>query len=62
MQPFEIIKIRLVNQSLNSPEYSGIVDCFKKIKLSEGLAAFYRGTLSPLLGVGPQVALQFASN
>jgi solute carrier family 25 carnitine/acylcarnitine transporter 20/29 len=47
---------------MNSPEYSGIVDCFKKIKLSEGLAAFYRGTLSPLLGVGPQVALQFASN
>lgn len=26
------------------------------------MSTFYKGTLSPLLGVGPQVALQFASN
>jgi solute carrier family 25 carnitine/acylcarnitine transporter 20/29 len=62
MQPFEVIKIRLANQSLATPEYHGIVDCFKKIKIKEGLHAFYRGTFSPLIGVGPQVALQFASN
>lgn len=31
MQPFEIIKVRLANQSLKSPEYLGIVDCIKKI-------------------------------
>jgi len=32
MQPFEIVKVRLINQSSAAPEYSGIVDCFTKIK------------------------------
>lgn len=69
MQPFEIIKVRLANQSIKSPEYAGIIDCFKKIMSSDGFSGFYKGTfllisgsLSPLLGVGPQVALQFATN
>jgi len=31
MQPFEIIKVRLINQSLLNPEYNGIIDCFTKI-------------------------------
>ena len=69
MQPFEIIKIRLANQSLKNPEYNGILDCFKKIKHTDGVKGFYKGkfyinigTLSPLLGIGPQVAMQFATN
>lgn len=69
MQPFETIKTRLVNQSIKNPDYKGITDCFKKIINNEGLQGFYKGkalfnsgTLSPLLGVGPQVALQFATN
>ena len=32
MQPFEIIKVRLINQSNTNPEYSGIIDCFQKIR------------------------------
>lgn len=32
MQPFEIVKVRLINQSFVNPEYKGIFDCFKKIK------------------------------
>lgn len=43
MQPFEIIKVRLVNQSLLKPEYFGIVDCFKRILKEEEIHAFYRG-------------------
>ena len=43
-QPFELIKARLVNQSSKNPEYSGIIDCFKKIRQEEGLTAFYKGT------------------
>jgi len=31
MQPFELIKVRLINQSLVSPEYDGIISCFRKI-------------------------------
>lgn len=32
MQPFEIVKVRLINQSFLNPEYKGIFDCFRKIK------------------------------
>jgi solute carrier family 25 carnitine/acylcarnitine transporter 20/29 len=62
MQPFEIIKVRLANQSLLNPVYQGITDCFRQIYQQEGVSAFYRGTLSPLLGIGAQVALQFGTN
>ena len=62
MQPFEIIKVRLANQSLLNPVYKGITDCFRRIYTEEGVTAFYRGTLSPLLGIGAQVALQFGTN
>lgn len=44
MQPFEIIKVRLINQSSINPEYKGIADCFKKIRKEEGYLAFYKGT------------------
>lgn len=46
MQPFEIIKVRLVNQSLFNPEYKGIVDCFKRILKEEGVKSFYKGISS----------------
>jgi hypothetical protein len=32
MQPFEIVKVRLMNQSLKNPDYRGTFDCFKKIR------------------------------
>lgn len=44
MQPFEIIKVRLVNQSLFNPEYKGIIHCFQRILKEEGLKSFYKGT------------------
>lgn len=47
MQPFEIIKVRLVNQSLLNPEYKGIVDCFKRILKEEGVRSFYKGNTHP---------------
>ncbi len=62
MQPFEIIKVRLANQSLFNPIYRGMVDCFRRILVEEGFKGFYKGTLSPLLGTGAQVALQFGTN
>jgi hypothetical protein len=46
MQPFEIVKVRLINQSLLHPEYNGIIDCFKKIRKEEGSSAFYKGKCS----------------
>lgn len=62
MQPFEIIKIRLQTQDSRNPEYSGILDCLKKTVKNEGFMALYKGTLSPLIGVGFQVSVQFGLN
>lgn len=69
MQPFEIIKVRLVNQSLLNPEYFGIRHCFNRILKEEGIKSFYKGiiflylgTLSPLFGYGIQGSMAFGSN
>lgn len=70
MQPFEMVKVRLINQSHHEKHYNGIIDCIKKIYLREGLTSFYKGktyfiglgTLSPLLTMGLQVAVQFSAN
>ena len=59
-QPFDIVKVRLQTQT--SAHYSGAGDCFMKIFRSEGPMAFYKGTLSPLLGVGAAVSIQFGVN
>jgi len=60
-QPFDIIKIRLQTQSSTAPKYAGTLDCFKKTLLEEGPLSFYKGTVSPLLGVGTICAIQFSA-
>lgn len=58
-QPLDLIKIRMQTQ----PEiYKSIVQAAKHIQVNEGLSAFYKGTLSPLLGISFCVAIQFGSN
>ena len=52
MQPFEIIKVRLQTQPENAKIYTGIVDCLKQIIAKEGPLALYKGSLTPLMGVG----------
>lgn len=59
-QPFDIVKVRLQTQT--TAQYSGAGDCFMQILKSEGPLAFYKGTLSPLLGVGAAVSIQFGVN
>lgn len=58
-QPFDIIKIRLQTQSTSNPIYSSTADCFKQILAKEGPFTFYKGTASPLIGVGTICATQF---
>ncbi|KAG8767884.1 Mitochondrial carrier protein ymc2 [Serendipita sp. 411] len=41
--------------------YSGMVQCAGGILKNEGPLAFYKGTLSPLLGVGACVSIQFGA-
>ncbi|OLY85488.1 putative mitochondrial carrier [Smittium mucronatum] len=55
-QPFDTIKVRLQTQ----PQlYSGTLDCIKKLIKSDGFMGLYKGTTSPLMGVGLCVSIQF---
>jgi solute carrier family 25 carnitine/acylcarnitine transporter 20/29 len=57
-QPFDTVKVRLQTQS---QEYNGTMDVVKRIIQKEGVSGFYKGTLTPLLGVGACVSVQFAA-
>ncbi|KND00658.1 organic acid transporter [Spizellomyces punctatus DAOM BR117] len=60
-QPFDTVKVRLQTQPRENPLYSGIGDCVKKIVKNEGFSGFYKGTLTPLIGVGGCVSIQFGA-
>ncbi|KAG9676145.1 hypothetical protein KCU99_g4207, partial [Aureobasidium melanogenum] len=56
-QPFDIVKVRLQTTS----QYSGAADAASKILKNEGASAFYKGTLTPLIGIGACVSVQFGA-
>lgn len=60
MYPMEVIRLRL--QAQGSPtaagtEYRGIVDCFKKIVMTEGFRSLYRGMGPSVIRTVPQSAI-----
>ncbi|KZV73508.1 mitochondrial carrier [Peniophora sp. CONT] len=57
-QPFDIIKVRM--QTAPKGTYNGMLHCAGGILKNEGPLAFYKGTLTPLLGIGVCVSIQFA--
>lgn len=59
-QPFDTVKVRL--QSAPDGTYSGAGDVIKKLMANEGPKGFYKGTLTPLVGVGACVSVQFSVN
>lgn len=56
-QPFDIVKVRM--QTSAKGTYNGMLDCAGGILKNEGPLAFYKGTLTPLLGIGVCVSIQF---
>ncbi|KAL8725393.1 MAG: hypothetical protein Q9181_006435 [Wetmoreana brouardii] len=54
-QPFDIVKVRLQTTT----RYTGAVDAATQIFKNEGPLAFYKGTLTPLVGIGACVSVQF---
>ncbi|KAK9727569.1 Mitochondrial carrier protein ymc2 [Basidiobolus ranarum] len=62
-QPFDTVKVRLQTQPTPAPGvaplYTGTIDCVKKTIAQEGFAGFYKGTTTPLVGVGACVSIQF---
>ncbi|KAI8145658.1 mitochondrial carrier domain-containing protein [Fennellomyces sp. T-0311] len=58
-QPFDTVKVRLQTQSTTNPVYSGMMDCVRQTREREGLRGFYKGTATPLVGIGACVSIQF---
>ncbi|CAK7271711.1 carrier protein ymc1 [Sporothrix epigloea] len=56
-QPFDIVKVRLQT----STAYPNALSAATAIYKSEGPLAFYKGTLTPLLGIGACVSIQFGA-
>jgi solute carrier family 25 carnitine/acylcarnitine transporter 20/29 len=54
-QPFDIVKVRLQTSST----YPSALSAASSILRNEGASAFYKGTLTPLLGIGACVSVQF---
>ncbi|KAK4203508.1 putative mitochondrial carrier [Triangularia verruculosa] len=56
-QPFDIVKVRLQT----STTYPSALTAATSIYRHEGPLAFYKGTLTPLLGIGACVSIQFGA-
>ena len=61
-QPFDIVKVRMQNQSLENPTYKSPYHCARMIAEKEGLHAFYKGTVAPLVGIVGCITIQFGFN
>ncbi|KAK3921090.1 Mitochondrial 2-oxodicarboxylate carrier [Frankliniella fusca] len=68
MHPLDLIKTRLQMQRIPSGKvvshtemhlYSGIRDCFRKMYQSEGLFAFWKGVIPPIVAETPKRAVKF---
>ncbi|CCF59510.1 hypothetical protein KAFR_0H01000 [Kazachstania africana CBS 2517] len=57
-QPFDTTKVRVQTSSTNTTAVRVVKDLLK----NEGVLGFYKGTLTPLIGVGACVSLQFGVN
>lgn len=56
-QPFDIVKVRLQT----STQYKNAFHAVNTIYTREGALAFYKGTLTPLIGIGACVSVQFGA-
>lgn len=56
--PTQVIKTRLILGKTG--EYSGIVDCFRKLLKTEGIQAFGKGYVPNLIGIIPYAGLDLA--
>ncbi|CDZ97026.1 mitochondrial carrier [Phaffia rhodozyma] len=58
-QPFDLVKVRM--QTSPPGTYKSVLECAALVVKNEGPLAFYKGTLTPLLGIGLCVSIQFAA-
>ncbi|PVV02278.1 hypothetical protein BB560_003271 [Smittium megazygosporum] len=55
-QPFDTLKVRLQS---NPSKYTGALDCMRQLVRENGVSGLYKGTTSPLIGIGACVSIQF---
>ncbi|PVU89664.1 hypothetical protein BB559_004995 [Furculomyces boomerangus] len=63
--PIDIAKTRLQNQRPlpnGSMPYRGVIDCIRKIVVSDGIKGLYRGLIPNLVGITPEKAIKLAVN
>lgn len=66
--PLDTVKTRLQNQrgvgvgSGKGGQYTGVIDCFRKIIRGEGARGLYRGLMPNLVGVTPEKAIKLSAN
>ena len=58
-QPLETVKVRMQSQQ---GLYKTSIDCIKKMYSKEGFTSFYKGTLSPLVGISFCFGACFSAN
>ncbi|XP_028917795.1 calcium-binding mitochondrial carrier protein SCaMC-2 isoform X2 [Ornithorhynchus anatinus] len=56
--PMEVLKTRMALRKTG--QYSGMLDCAKKIMSKEGMAAFYKGYIPNMLGIIPYAGIDLA--
>ncbi|KAM0324768.1 hypothetical protein ACHAQA_007732 [Verticillium albo-atrum] len=56
-QPFDIVKVRLQTSTVHTSALEAATAIYK----NEGPLAFYKGTLTPLIGIGACVSIQFGA-
>lgn len=63
LYPLDVVKTRfqqMVPQG-SQPQYTSVLDCFRKIVKEEGLPRLYRGIMAPIVVEAPKRAMKFAS-
>ncbi|KAL7422412.1 Mitochondrial carrier protein ymc2 [Cryptotrichosporon argae] len=58
-QPFDIVKVRIQTAPVGT--YASPLECATRLLKNEGPLGFYKGTLTPLLGIGACVSIQFGA-
>ncbi|RKP16786.1 mitochondrial carrier protein [Rozella allomycis CSF55] len=57
-QPFDTVKVRMQS---NPDLYPSTMSCIKNTFKNEGALAFYKGSSTPLIGIGACVSIQFGA-
>jgi len=60
--PIDLAKTRLQNQRIGNEAYKSMLDCLRKVIVSEGFFGMYRGSAVNLLLITPEKAIKLTGN